>query len=333
MLGLIISILFALLPLVSIRNISPLYTLRMTVEQVSRFSDPLRWLVYLVIVALVLFFAQWQMQNWKHTFVFTGSVILGFLILAGMGKSLQWMVRRFFPSSWNYLWRQGFANLYRPNNQTLILVTTIGLGAAFIGTLYFVHSILLNQVAISGSGKQPNMVLFDIQPSQKVQVANLARQYHLPLIQQLPIVTLRVESVNGKTAAQIRQDSGSRFSRRAFEGELRVTYRDSLTDSEKLLEGKLKDPKRDPVDSVYISVEEQWAHFAHWKIGDHIIFNVQGMWIPTIVGILRQVDWRRIKTLFGHFPTGVFKNAPQFHVLITRVPSAESSANFNGRCA
>ena len=328
-LGLAISVLFALLSLVSIRNISPLYTLRMTVEQVSRLRDPLRWLIYLIILTFVLLFAQWQMKNWKHSIVFTGSVIAGFLILAGMGKALQWALRRFFPSSWNYLWRQGFANLYRPNNQTLILLTTIGLGAAFIGTLYFVHGILLNQVAVSGSGKQPNMVLFDIQPSQKAEVANLARQFHLPLIQQLPIVTMRVESVNGKTAADIGKDSGSRFSRRAFESELRVTYRDSLTDSEKLIEGKLKDPKHDPAESVNISVEDQWAHFAHWKIGDHIIFNVQGMLVPTIVGSLRQVDWRRMQTNFRViFPTGVLEGAPQFHVLITRVPSAESSAQF-----
>ena len=28
------------------------------------------------------------------------------------------MARKFIPSSWNYEWRQGLANLYRPNNQT-----------------------------------------------------------------------------------------------------------------------------------------------------------------------------------------------------------------------
>jgi putative ABC transport system permease protein len=41
------------------------------------------------------------------------------------------------------------------------------------------------------------------------------------------------------------------------------------------------------------------------------------------------VDWNRIQTNFlVVFPSGVLENAPQFHVLLTRVPSVEASANF-----
>ncbi|WP_315819331.1 hypothetical protein [Paraflavitalea speifideaquila] len=128
-----------------------------------------------------------------------------FLVLAGIAQLLMWLVRRFFPSSWSYLWRQGFANLYRPNNQTLILITTIGLGALFISTLYFIQTMLINRVSLTGSGSQPNMVLFDIQSSQKDSVAALAKQYQLPVLQQVPIVTMRIEAINGKTAADVKK--------------------------------------------------------------------------------------------------------------------------------
>src|SRR6478735_3174591 len=156
----------------------------------------------------------------------------------------------------NCLWRQGFANLYRPNNQTLILIVTIGLGTALIGTLYFIHSILINRVTLSASGDQPNIVLFDIQPSQKDIVASIAKQYHLPILQQVPIVTLRIEEINGKNAEQVKHDTTSKVPRWAFESEFRVTYRDTLTSSEKLVAGKLGQRLRSPNDVIYTSMDE-----------------------------------------------------------------------------
>jgi putative ABC transport system permease protein len=326
--GVVISLLFAMLPLVSVRNISPLYTLRLSVES-FRLRDPLKWLLYLVILVFIAGFTWWQIHSWQQAIVFTLGILVAFLLLAGMALLLRWMVRRFFPSSWNYLWRQGFANLYRPNNQTLILIVTIGLGATFIGTLYFIQNLLIDRVTLSGSGGQPNMVLFDIQNSQKDSVAALTKQYHLPVMQQVPIVTMRVEEINKQTASQAKQDSVSGIRSEAFEWEFRVTYRDSLTDSEKLTAGKLYGPVKSPDDVIYISMEDRYAKRIKVNVGDRIVFNVQGTLISTVVGSLREVDWQRVQTNFRVvFPSGVLEEAPQFHVLVTRVPSPEVSARF-----
>lgn len=329
LLGFLISVLFALLPLVSIRKVSPLLTLRMSVEPGRLLRDRLTWLLYAAILLFVIGFSRWEMKSWKQALFFTAGILIAFLLLAAAARLLMWMVRRFFPTSWNYLWRQAFANLYRPNNQTIILVITIGLGTAFIGILYFIQSLLINRVSLSATGNQPNMVLFDIQSSQRDGVAALTRKYGLPVLQEVPIVTTRIERLNGKTALQARDDSSSQIPRRVFEGEIRVTYRDSLTDSEKITAGKLHGPVKSPNDIVYISMDENYANRIHVKIGDSIVFNVQGVLMPAIVGSFRQVDWRRVQTNFRVvFPTGVLESAPQFHVIVTRASSSEASAHF-----
>ena len=328
-LGLAISILFALLPLVSVRNISPLFTLRISYEPSRAYRDPLRWLVYLLIIGFVLTFTWWQIGGLTEAIFFTAGIVAAFLVLAGVARLQMWLVRRFFPSSWNYLWRQGFANLFRPNNQTLILVTTIGLGAAFIGTLYFIQDILVKRVSLTASGTQANMVLFDIQNSQKDDVAKLTKQFDLPIMQQVPIVTMRVEDLNGINATKARQDTSLQVSTRLFEWEFRVTYRDTLMDSEKLKIGTLPGPVESPDDTIYVSLDERYAQQTRIKIGDKLTFNVQGTLISTVVGSFREVDWNRVQTNFRVvFPTGVLEKAPQFHVLITRVPSPEVSAKF-----
>jgi len=327
-LGVIISLLFALLPLISIRNISPLNTLRITHDETSAFSDPLKWVVYLLLLAFVVCFSYLQLDDWTQAWIFTGGVVAAFLILATIASLLTWLVKKFFPVSWSYLWRQGLANLFRPNNQTLILIVAIGLGTAFISTLFLVQDVLMKRVLLSASGNQPNMILFDIQPSQKKAVAELAIENNLPIIQQVPIVTVRVEEVNGRTAADVKRDSTNRVSRKAFNSELRVTFRDTLTDSEHISKGKWYGNVT-PDGTVYVSLEQRHAERIHVDVGDKLVFNVQGALIPTVVGSLREVDWNRIQTNFRVvFPKGVLEDAPQFQVLITRVPEGRASAKF-----
>ena len=207
LLGTLISILFALLPLISVRNISPLRVLRASFESDSSaprspaladlWPDP----------AFVFLFTYLQTHSWPEAGVFTGSIVGAFLLLLAMASLLMGLVQRFFPSSWSYVWRQALANLHRPNNQTSILIVSIGLGTAFICTLILVQSLLLKRVTLSTSGNQPNVVLFDIQSSQRDEVLSLATRQGLPIIQSVPVVNMRLEEVNGLTAADLQKDT------------------------------------------------------------------------------------------------------------------------------
>ncbi len=143
---------------------------------------------------------------WSKALVFTGSILGAFLLLAGAARLLMAVVRWLFPARWNYLWRQGFANLYRPNNQTLILVVTIGLGTTFIGTLYFVQRLLIERVSAVAGNSQGNMVLFDIQPDQRPAIDGLAKQNNIRVLQEMPVVTMRVTKIRGFTVEQAAAD-------------------------------------------------------------------------------------------------------------------------------
>jgi putative ABC transport system permease protein len=329
LLGVVISVLFALLPLVSIRKISPLNTLRMSFQSGSGKKDPVKWLVYLLILLFVISFTYLQLDSLKSSVAFTIGLGIALLVLTGIASLLMWMVRKFFPTSWSYLFRQGIANLYRPNNQTRILIVSIGLGTALICTLFFIQGILLNRVSLNSSGNQPNMVLFDIQSTQREPLMTLARQQGLPVGGTVPIVTMRLEAINNITSATLLQDSTLKIQRWVFGREYRVTFRDTLTSSEKITGGKWSGNYREGSGLIPVSVEERFADRNEIKVGDTMHFNVQGAMITTRVGSLREVDWNRVQTNFlVVFPKGVLEEAPQFHVLLTKVPSTEVSARF-----
>lgn len=322
--GLLIAVLFALLPLLAIRNVSPLRTLRSSYEADLSGRDPLRWLVYGLVLAFIIGFAYLQTRTITLALGFTAGLVVAFGVLTALGLGLIWLVRRFFPTSWSYVWRQSLANLYRPNNQTLILVTAIGLGAFLIATLSLTQGLLLGRVQLSASGNQPNMVLFDIQNEQVAGVRSLVSEQKLPVIQEVPVVTMRLSAINGRTAEQVRKDTAQKIPAWAFSREYRATYRDTLISSEKLATGKIP---YQASGNAYISMDKGYLDRMHVKLGDTLTFDVQGAPIPVIVGGTREVDWNRVQTNFlVVFPTGVLEQAPQFHVLMTRVPDNQASA-------
>lgn len=337
LLGMIISILFALPSLLSVRKISPLNAIRQSVQNGDSKPDPLILITYALMAAFVLVFTRLQMNNWLEAGAFTLSIATAFLALFALSNLLVWLVKRTMPISLSYLYRQGFANLHRPNNQTLMLTVSIGLSTAFICILFFVQGMLVKRVTLASGKNQANMVLFDIQSAQKTAVANLARAFRLPVLSEVPVITVRIEKINGVSASDVvkadsslNQKESSRSSDRAFRGELRVTFQDSLTSAEKVSKGvwvgNVGQGKVIPV-----SLEEGYARRINVDIGDTIVFNVQGLLVPTIVGSFREVNWTSMQTNFRIvFPKGILEDAPQFHVLMTRVPDNNISAKFQG---
>ncbi|EDM38435.1 putative permease domain protein [Pedobacter sp. BAL39] len=339
-LGVVIALLFALPSLLEVRRISPLNAIRASFESSKSKSDPVSWVVYLFIILFIYGFSYLQLGGWIEALFFIAAITVAFGSLYGLSKAMMWLTRKAMRPSMSYLWRQGFANLYRPNNQTVMLIVAIGLSTTLIALLYFVQVILINKVSFSSSKNQPNMVLFDIQSAQKEALATMTRQHQLPVMSQVPIVTMRIEEVNGKTAAELAiadslagkkdqpEQRGEGPQGRAFRGEIRASYQQQLTSAERVVAGQWTGSVK-PGSTAIVSLEQQYAERIHVNIGDTILFNVQGMLIPAVVGSLREVDWNRMQTNFRVvFSGGVLEKAPQFSVLMTRVPSKEASAKY-----
>jgi len=138
---------------------------------------------------------------------------------------------------------------------------------------------------------------------------------------------MRINSLKGRRTEELLADKKEKIPHWALRREYRSTYRDQLRSAEKLIAGKWypQAVKTDPV--IPISVEEGIAKDLQVGVGDEIVFDVQGVPLTTRVANLRQVDWKRVQpNFFVVFPRGVIEEAPAFHVLVTRVDSAQSSA-------
>ncbi len=325
LLGIMMSILFALLPLLRTWYVSPLEVLRLS-DTSSRNPRRARILTFIAILVFVYGFSFWLLKNVGYAFAFVIGVVITFSILAGISALTMKLIKRFFPSRWGFIARQSLLNLFRPNNQTTVLILAIGLGTFLISTLYFTKDILLSKAALDGNGSSANIIMLDVQPEQKDNVTNTIAQQNLDVIDQLSLVTMRVHSINGQLANEIRKDTSSTIDRWVLNHEFRTTYRDSLIASETIIEGQWK-PNVSSGEEVVISISEDLSQNADLSLGDEVVFNVQGVLMETKVGSIRTVDWSRLQMNFMIvFPNGVLEEAPQFNIITAYVPDASSSA-------
>ncbi len=326
--GVLITMLFALVPLVSIRNITPLRTLRASVDQETTGIDWLKIGIYIAIALSIFLFLYQLIGSTTEALVFSIGLLVAFLVLFGVSKLIVWGVRRYFPTRWSFVFRQGLANLYRPNNQTQTLIISIGLGAAILTTLFIIQGLLLENVGSMDAGNQPNMILFGIEKEQKDDIKALTEEYNMPVIQQVPIVTMRLAGWQGRTKTDWLADTSRTASRWAINREARVSFRDSLNADEQLVEGVFT-PEVEQGDSVFISLADNYARSMDVSIGDEMVWNVQGALITTYVGSIRKIDFRSMQTrFFILFPNGVLERAPQFQVLVTKSPDTETTAQY-----
>jgi putative ABC transport system permease protein len=336
--GVWVALLFALLPLLAVRRVSPLVLLRRSYEERRPARDPLRTVVAGGLAASVVVLSVVQAPDPRSGVVFAAGigVTLGAFALAAV--ALTRAVRRFFPRGWPYVWRQGLANLYRPANQTAAVVLALGFGAFLLDTVLLLQGNLLRDLRVDAAADRPNMVLFDIQPDQRGPLEQALRERGYPVMSSAPIVPMRIAAVKGRPAAEllaVRPTGGGERppARWTLRREYRSTYRDRPTASERTVAGArwAEGAWRSAAAGgpVPISLEAGVAEDLRVGVGDEIVWDVQGRELRTRVAHLREVEWARFEpNFFVVFPEGPLSAAPQSFVFLSRIESAADRGRF-----
>ena len=332
LLGLTVSIVFTLKTLFKLTATSPLMAINSSVSNLK--MNALQVVISnSAIVLFIALFAFSQIKDITQTAIFILACALSIASLFSVAVFLRWLSRKMLRTKWSFPLKQAVLNLYRPGNQTVSLMATIGLGTALIATLFFTQSMLLSKVSFQSTDKDPNMLLFDIQNSQIEDATAFTKQNKLPIISTVPIVTMRLSSLKGHGKSYYtNQNEGLEKEEQVrdnlFNREWRVSFRDSLNDNESIVDGNWI-RNYNGKGAIPISVESRNLDNMQAKVGDSLTFNVQGTLLNCYVANKRNVDFNRIETNFSIvFPKGVLEQAPQTHVIITRAANAEKSAIF-----
>lgn len=317
--GWVVATLFALRPLLRLRRVSPLRALRASVEPAAASWDWAQFAVSLTLGLVCVGFSLLQTERVWHGLAFAGGLATSLLVLAGCAVALRALVRRWLAPRWPFGWRLALSNLYRPQNRTVFLVTTLGLGTFLLSTLFLSRDALLAQISTDQDPNRSNVILLDVQPDQVEGVVADLGQAGFEARDVLPIVTMRVQGIKGRTLREWREDPESPVDDWVYSWEFRVSYRDHLLDNATVAAGTFTG-RHDGSEPVPISLAEGLLEDFGVALGDEIVWDVQGVPIRTVVGSVRSIKWQLGRQNFGVlWPVGVLESAPTVFAVSTQV--------------
>jgi putative ABC transport system permease protein len=346
--GVTVATLFALLPLLEVRGISPLQALRYDVEDpaasgprfrvrprapskritataratatatVVLLRDPARLGAWCVLLLGVFAVATVQAGEVWTGLAFTGGIAGSVLLLWLASVGLTRAARRWLPRGASFVVRQGIAGLYRPRNQTAAVTVALGFGVFLVASLWLVQRSLLGWLAVEETAREANLVAFDIQTDQRADVERILAEHGAPDAELVPIVSARIAALDGVPVAEVLDSPRVRdVEPWAVRREYRNTYRAHMTTTETLVAGEWWDTPRPQGSPPRISMEDDLARSLGVAVGDHVTWNLQGVEVETVIASLRSVDWGRVDTnFFVVFEPGVLDAAPQTWVTL-----------------
>jgi putative ABC transport system permease protein len=328
---------FALLPLLAVRAVSPLGALRRTTEAIrAPGRDVLRMAAWAVLALSVFALLVYQVGDLAVGAGMMGGVVVALAVLGGAAWALVRSLRRVREAGLPYVLRQGLANLYRPGNQTRIVVLALGFGVFLLATLLLTQHNLLLPLRTDSAAVRPNLLFFDVQDDQEPALRALLDAQGVPVMYRAPIVPMRIASIRGEavrpwTPAEMEaaeaaaQDGGPAPQGWAVRREYRSTFRERTLSSDRLLSGTPWNGAGTA--AAQVSLEREIADELSVTVGDSVVWDVQGVRVPTVVTSIREVDWARFEpNFFAVFPPAALEGAPKTWVMLTRGETPEARA-------
>jgi putative ABC transport system permease protein len=297
--GVLVSLLFSIVPLLHVRFIKPSLLLRD--ESVTPPRDFVGIAAVAGVAAALVAVAVWQAASLEIGLVvcagFTGLAV----VLYAAGRALVSAIAP-LASTPSFPLRHAVLHLSRPGNQTRVILLAVGLGAFFIVGIRSLQASLLEEFSIQVSADSPDMFLLDIQRDQADGVRAFLGQRAIngTEAQLLPVLRARVVGVGRR--------------------EYTVTYRGHLESNERILDGAFWDgPSTEPE----VSIEQGIRERLEFDVGDTIPFDILGRVVNARVTSVREVEWRDSRNggFMFVFRPGSLDDAPQTFIAPVKGPT------------
>jgi putative ABC transport system permease protein len=271
-----------------------------------------------------------QAHSWKIGSAFAGSLVATIAILLVAG----YFVLKFAGTLKNlnrWYAKYSFLGLSRRAGASLAVFVALGLGALLINILPQLKNSLQSDLQVDKKSNLPSLFMFDIQDEQVAGIEKVLQDNQVQTLTLSPMVRARVLKVNGQDYE--RKIEGQGFKTREEEREARfrnrgmnLSYRDKLSSSEEITEGRpmaaMFDPQKQKI--AELSVEERFADRMNFKLGDKVIFDVQGVEVEGEIVNFRKVKWTSFQpNFFVLVQNGVLNDAPKTFIAALPAMSQE----------
>jgi putative ABC transport system permease protein len=289
--GVLVSALFALVPLLEIRRVKPLLLLRADTATSARSRNWQSRLAGLAILGALAGVAVWQAGSLRAgLFVSAGLAVVAVLLL--LASRLLIRITTPLTRSKRFAVRHAVVSLTRPGNQTRVILMSVGLGCFFVLGMRALQVNLEHEFSLQLGPDTPDLILIDVQRDQVDGVRAAAAPYARTPTRLLPLMRARVVGVQGQRT--VLADAEAVRKHGELTREFGITFRDHLESNERVVAGLFWSSALDAppagVDTE-VSISEEVRRDADILVGDTIRFDIAGAPLVARVSSIRRVGW------------------------------------------
>ncbi len=313
--GLTLVIGFALPPLLRLQRVPTIRVLRREWSGSEPASVGAYLLGALVLAALMLWMAG---ELRLGLIVLTGFMIaLGFFAL--MARLLLAALGRLRPAGRGYGWRHGLANLRRRLAATMVQAVALALGLTALLLLTVARGDLLDSWLARVPANAPNRFAINIQPDQRLAIADFFKARGLPAPVLEPMVRGRLVQVNGKVVGP--ESYADDRAQRLVDREFNLSWSAALPAGNTVSGGRWHGATQ----AAEFSVEQGLAETLNLKLGDRLAYDIAGNRVEAVITSLRKLDWDSMRVnFFVMSPPGVLDNFPVSYITSFHLPAEKA---------
>ncbi|MCO6431164.1 MAG: FtsX-like permease family protein [Deltaproteobacteria bacterium] len=262
----------------------------------------------------------------KRGLLFGLALDAALLAILGLSALLKRGVIRLGRQSSSFVLRYSLLALGRPHNATTALMGAFTFSFALAGTLIIARYLLVKQVELVKSDNIANFYIYDVAPQDLHDIKSILSRHGVEVAEVVPIVLMRIKQIKGREVSELTADPNSPVPRWTLRRDYWSTYRSELLTNESLVEGNWV-PRVEPGAPIPVSLEDKLAANLGVQLGDTIVFDIQGVQVPTQVASLRDIHWGQLRrNAFVVFPEGVLEEAPKFLFATAAIPDTRLAA-------
>ncbi|MGH6953457.1 MAG: ABC transporter permease, partial [Alphaproteobacteria bacterium] len=313
--GLLVALIFSLVPLARAKDTAPQLLFRQLVAAGS--SRPSRGALAAVagLVAAATALVVLQSSDRALALWFVLAVLVAFAGLSGTGAFIARLAKRLERieglSRGRPALRLALAGVSRPGTAAPSIVLSLGIGLTVLVAVALVQANLAREVNEEMPREAPAFFFIDIQPHQVDAFEATARTIPgVSALERVPHLRGRITRLNGTPVERVKISPGAAWLTRSDRG---LTYSATPPKGAELVAGAWWPENYDG--PPLVSFDAHAADELGVGVGDRLTVNVLGREVEATIANLRKIDWTTLGINFTIvFAPGVLEAAPQTHV-------------------
>lgn len=290
--GVLISLLFSLMPLAIAKTIPPTHLFRAQIMKVNwsflRNLGVKWWAAMFLLLGLLFFIALAISTERSFVVYFIVAAAASLFLFYGVGTALVWLLLK-LPKPKKPIWRIAISNITRPGSQSLNIIMALGLGMALLSSIALIDGNLRHQIDEGLPLRAPSFFVADIQEDKIAELkVFLQKQKGIRDIKIVPLMRASLVKINGKPVSEYKDKVADDIAW-VLRGDRGVTYASQKPEGVVIAKGRWWD--KNYQGAPLLSISENVAEGLGLEIGDSLTVNLLGVKVKTTIHNFRKIYW------------------------------------------